>query len=221
MDKEHFESVGLIDGLHSTPSRRYLSNKPISDAIIWDIIDAAIRGPSGGNKQGWVWMVIRDKNTKTKIAHWYLENWNKEYGVRREEILSGTDDDALGPKNFLSADHLANHIHDAPVWIIPILRDVAGSQDPRTGSSIYGAVQNLMLAARAYGIGSTLTALHSTNETQIKSLLNLPDDTLTMAIIPLGYPVKGRWSQPKRKPVEEVTYWESWNVKRDRVTHKL
>ncbi|MEG3595412.1 MAG: nitroreductase family protein, partial [Chloroflexota bacterium] len=83
MGKEHFESIGLIDGLHSTPSRRYLSNKPISDAIIWDIIDAAIRGPSGGNKQGWAWMVIRDKNTKTKIAHWYLENWNKEYGVRR------------------------------------------------------------------------------------------------------------------------------------------
>ena len=76
-----------------------------------------------------------------------------------------------------------------------------------------------MLAARAYGIGSTLTALHSTNETQVKSLLDLPDDALTMAIIPLGYPVKGRWSQPKRKSVEEVTYWESWNVKRDRVTH--
>ena len=51
MDKENFESIGLIDGLHSTPSRRYLSNKPISDEIIWDIIDAAIRGPSGGNKQ--------------------------------------------------------------------------------------------------------------------------------------------------------------------------
>ncbi len=219
MDKENFESIGLIDGLHSTPSRRYLSDTPISEEIIWNIIDAAIRGPSGGNRQGWAWMVIRDKSTKTEIAYWYLKNWTKAYGIRREQILSGTDDDALGPKNFLSADHLANHIQDAPVWIIPVLRNVAGSQDPRIGSSIYGAVQNLMLAARAYGIGSTLTALHSANETQIKNLLNLPDDALTMAIIPLGYPVKGRWSQPKRKSVEEVTHWEYWNVSKVRVIH--
>lgn len=219
MNAKNSKPISLIDGLHSTPSRRYLSDKPISDKIIWNIIDAAIRGPSGGNKQGWAWIVIRDKSTKTKIAHWYLENWNKVYGVRREEILSGAENDALGPKNFLSADHLANHIQDAPVWIIPVLRDVAGSQNPRAGSSIYGSVQNLMLAARAYGIGSTLTALHSPNETEVKNLLNLPNDALAMAIIPLGYPFKGRWSQPKRKPVEEVTYWESWNVKRDRPTH--
>ena len=120
-------------------------------------------------------------------------------------------------RNFLSAEHLANHISDAPVWIVPILRYISKSKSPITGSSIYGAIQNLMLAARAYGIGSTLTALHTAYEEDVKKILNIPDDAMTMALIPLGYPIKGKWSQPKRKPVESVTYWESWNTKKNRI----
>jgi nitroreductase len=215
IDKK-FPNLSLLEGIHSTPSRRYLSEELIDDEIIWNIIDAAIRGPSGGNKQAWGWIVIKDKNTKNQIAKLYLESWNKSYGNRRDSILNNLDNDALGPRNFLSAEHLANHISDAPVWIVPILRYISKSKSPITGSSIYGAIQNLMLAARAYGIGSTLTALHTAYEEDVKKILNIPDDAMTMALIPLGYPIKGKWSQPKRKPVESVTYWESWNTKKNR-----
>ena len=211
------KNLSLLEGIHSTPSRRYLSEELIDDEIIWNIIDAAIRGPSGGNKQDWGWIVIKDKNTKNQIAKLYLESWNKSYGNRRDSILNNLDNDALGPRNFLSAEHLANHISDAPVWIVPILRYISKSKSPITGSSIYGAIQNLMLAARAYGIGSTLTALHTAYEEDVKKILNIPDDAMTMALIPLGYPIKGKWSQPKRKPVESVTYWESWNTKKNRI----
>jgi|TARA_Y100000814_G_scaffold266252_1_gene220010 nitroreductase len=216
IDKK-FPNLSLLEGIHSTPSRRYLSEELIDDEIIWNIIDAAIRGPSGGNKQAWGWIVIKDKNTKNQIAKLYLESWNKSYGNRRDSILNNLDNDALGPRNFLSAEHLANHISDAPVWIVPILRYISKSKSPITGSSIYGAIQNLMLAARAYGIGSTLTALHTAYEEDVKKILNIPDDAMTMALIPLGYPIKGKWSQPKRKPVESVTYWESWNTKKNRI----
>ena len=216
IDKK-FPNLSLLEGIHSTPSRRYLSEELIDDEIIWNIIDAAIRGPSGGNKQAWGWIVIKDKNTKNQIAKLYLESWNKSYGNRRDSILNNLDNDALGPRNFLSAEHLANHISDAPVWIVPILRYISKSKSPITGSSIYGAIQNLMLAARAYGIGSTLTALHTAYEEDVKKILNIPDDAMTMALIPLGYPIKGKWSQPKRKPVESVTYWESWNIKKNRI----
>ncbi|MCS5659165.1 MAG: nitroreductase family protein, partial [Dehalococcoidia bacterium] len=118
------DSLSLIEGLHSTPARRYLSQKPIPDEIIWDILDAAIRGPSGGNSQRWAWIVVRDQEKKKQIANWYREGWDRAYGVRRENILRRTDDsDTLGPRNYLSAEHLANHIQDAPVWIIAILRN--------------------------------------------------------------------------------------------------
>jgi nitroreductase len=80
------KETSLIEGLYSTPARRYLSKKPIPDEIIWKILDAAIRGPSGGNKQGWIWIVVKDQNTKNEIASWYLKTWNQTHGIRRKNI---------------------------------------------------------------------------------------------------------------------------------------
>ena len=217
MNTKAHPNLNLIDGIHSTPARRYLSDQKISDDIIWKLLDAAIRGPSGGNSQKWSWIVVRDRQTKNQIAEWYLDGWNKAYGIRRDDILGRSDiDDTLGPRNYLSAEHLANHIQEAPVWIFAVLRNTAKSNSPRAGSSIYGAVQNLMLAARNYGIGSTLTTLYSGHENEVKQLLGLPEDAMTMALIPLGYPSKGKWSQPKRRRVEDVTHWEHWNVHKQR-----
>ena len=73
-----------------------------------------------------------------------------------------------------------------------------------------------VLAARAYGIGSTLTTLHSGHEDDVRRVLGLPDDALTMALIPLGYPNRGRWAQPKRRPVEQVTHFDGWGSHRER-----
>ena len=72
----------------------------------------------------------------------------------------------------------------------------AAARSPRLGSSIYGAVQQLILAARAYGVGTTLTTLYSGHEEEVRELLGLPDDAMTMALIPMGYPARGRWTQP-------------------------
>ena len=205
------QELGLIEGLHSTPARRYLSDQPIQDEILMKLLDAAIRAPSGGNNQGWGWIVLKDPGKKQKIAEWYREGWQNAYGVRREQILGKTDkSDTLGPRNFLSAEHLANSIQEAPVWVMAILRNAAGSTNPRAGSSIYGAVQHLMLAARAYGIGATLTTLYASHEEDVKKLLGLPEDAMTMALIPLGYPSKGRWAQPKRQPVKDIAFMDHW-----------
>lgn len=211
MNKNTPKDIGLMDALHSTPARRYLSEESIPDEIIIDLLNAAIRAPSGGNNQGWGWLVLKDKLKKAQISEWYREGWESAYGVRKSKILNKTDEsDSLGPRNFLSAEHLANNIQHAPVWIIAILRNAATSKNPRAGASIYGAVQHLMLAARAYGIGATLTTLYSSHEDDVKRLLGIPNDAMTMALIPLGYPSKGRWSEPKRQPISEVAYMDNW-----------
>ena len=207
------EQLDVLEAIHSTPARRYLKPDPIPDDVLWEILDAAIRGPSGGNQQGWGWMVIRDAETKRQIAEWYLEGWTRAYGGQRDESRSG--DTTLGRVNYLSAGHLANHIADAPVWVMPVMRGAAGSGG-RNGGSIYGAVQNLMLAARAHGIGATLTTLYAGHEDDVRKLLGLPDDAATMGLIPLGYPARGKWAQPKRRPVDEVTHWEQWGEQRTR-----
>ena len=208
------EPIPVLEALHSTPSRRYLSGEPIPEDVIRAILDAAIRGPSGGNQQSWGWVVVTDPEIKKPVADWYREGWAKAYGGRREQILADPGGAGLSRASFLAAEHLAGHIEEAPVWIFPVLRHAAASRNPRLGSSIYGAVQQLMLAARAYGIGATLTTLYLGHEDDVRALLGLPDDAATMALIPLGYPAKGRWSQPVRRPLDEVVHWDHWDQER-------
>ena len=210
MSSEDPNSLSLLEGLHSTPARRYLSTEPISDEVVHAILDAAVRGPSGGNSQRWAWIVVRDAEVKRQIAEWYREGWEKNYGSRREQILRADDPEGMSAASFRAADHLAAHLEEAPVWVFPVLLGAARSSNPRLGSSIYGAVQQLMLAARAHGIGSTLTTLYAGHEDGVRKLLNLPDDALTMALIPLGYPARGRWAQPKRRPLDEVVFNERY-----------
>lgn len=212
------EPLPVLDALHSTPARRYLSTDPVPDEVIWAVLDAAVRGPSGGNQQGWGWVVVTDPAVKAQIAAWYLEGWEAAYGRRREQILAAAPSGAGGltRASFLAAEHLAHHLAEAPVWVFPVLRHAATSSNPRLGSSIYGAVQQLMLAARAYGVGATLTTLYAGHEDDVRQLLGLPDDALTMALIPLGYPARGRWKQPARLPVQDVVHWDRWGAGRER-----
>jgi nitroreductase len=82
------EPLPVLDALHSTPARRYLSSEPVPDEIIWALLDAAVRGPTGGNQQGWGWVVVTDPAIKRPVAEWYLDGWNTAYGRRREQILA-------------------------------------------------------------------------------------------------------------------------------------
>ena len=208
--------LSALEALHSTPSRRYLAPDPIPEDVLWAILDAAIRGPSGGNRQQWGWVVVTDQEIKDRVAVWYRENWEAAYGQHRERILAGEADSSMSPRGFLGAEHLAHHLEEAPVWVFPVLRHAAEAKSPRVGSSIYGAVQQLCLAARAYGIGTSLTTLYGGHEDELRELLGLPADALTMALIPMGYPSSGRWAEPKRLPVEDVVHWDRWGAIRDR-----
>ena len=211
------EPLPVLEALHSTPARRYLSAESIPDEIIWALLDAAVRGPSGGNQQAWGWVVVTDPAVKRPVAAWYQEGWTRAYGARREQFLATPAGlDGLSRRSFLAAEHLAGHIAEAPVWIFPVLRNAAGRGNPRLGASIYGAVQQLILAARAYGIGTTLTTLYAAHEDDVRELLGLPGDALTMGLLPLGYPARGRWAEPKRRPVPEVAHWGRWGAHRTR-----
>ena len=210
------QPLSAVEALHSTPSRRYLAPDPIPEDVLWAILDAAIRGPSGGNRQQWGWVVVTDQAVKETVAGWYRENWDSAYGQHRDRILAGDGSSGMSPRGFLGAEHLAHHLEDAPVWVFAVLRNAADATSPRIGSSIYGAVQQLCLAARAYGIGTSLTTLYGGHEDELRELLGLPGDALTMALIPMGYPAQGRWAEPKRRPVEEVVHWNRWGATRDR-----
>ncbi len=196
--------MDVFEVINTTRAMRRLKPEPVPDDLIWKLMGAAIRAPSGGNRQPWGFIVVRDEDTKKKIAGWYLDAWNKSYAMMKHAATA----DPAGARTYASADHLANHLAEAPVLIIAAVRSGDVGTSP-AGSYIYPAVQNLMLAARALGLGTTLTTLHRAHESEVKELLGIPDDIETMALIPIGWP-EGKFGSGPRRPVEEVTHWETW-----------
>jgi nitroreductase len=106
-----------------------------------------------------------------------------------------------------AAQYLADHIHEAPVWIVPCME---GANPSRTaGSSIYPAVQNMLLAARALGLGATLTTLYLSFEKEVEAALGLPADMHSYALLPIGYPM-GRFGSVRRVSVDDIVYGDRW-----------
>jgi nitroreductase len=199
----------ILEAIYTLRAMRRLKTDPVPDELVWKVLDAAIRAPSGGNLQPWRFVVVTDAAKKKKIGEWYLDGWNKMYGPRRDVPIT----DPAAARTFKSADHLANHIAEAPVLIFATVMSNMASVSG-AGPNIFPAVQNLMLAARALGLGTTLTTLHKHHDADVKELLGIPDGVETMALIPMGWP-KGNFGTGPRRPVEEVTHWDSWGAKRE------
>ncbi len=201
----------FFDVVRTQRAMRRLHTDAVSDEDLWTILDAAIMAPNGGNVQPWNFVVIRDAAKKRQIGAWYLEAWDKAYGPSKDAMLA----DPGRARTFSSADYLANHIGEAPVLVLATIKKGMQAFGPTLGASIYPAVQNLMLAARALGLGTTLTTLHKLHEDDVKKLLGIPDDVETMALIPIGKP-KGKFGTPERLPAEKVVYWDAWGERKNR-----
>ena len=203
--------MDIFEAINTQRAMRRLKPDSVSDELIWKLLEAAIRAPNGGNRQPWNFIVIRDAETKKKIGEWYLDGWNKSYGLIRQAALANPET----AKAFASADHLANHLAEVPVFIIATVNHSGVAPVSPPGASIYPAVQNLMLAARALGLGTTLTTIHRVREEEVKQLLGIPEGVETMALIPVGWP-KGKFGAGPRLPVEKVSYWEKWGQTAER-----
>jgi nitroreductase len=190
---------------------RRLKSDPVAEELVWKVMDAAIRAPSGGNLQPWNFVVVQDPGKKKQIGEWYLDGWNAAYGGAVKEAMVA---DPVRGKTWRSADHLANNIADVPVLIFACV-DTQRASVSGAGPNIFPAVQNLMLAARAIGLGTTLTTLHRTHDQEVKDLLGIPSTHDALAMIPMGWP-KGNFGTGPRIPVERVTYWESWGTTKDK-----
>ena len=201
--------MDLLEALHSLRAMRRLKSDPIPDDVLQRILQAAIRAPSGGNRQPWYFLVVREAELRRKLA----ELWNVGYQELLKvpyyaEAVAGRGD-AARQRMMRSVQYLAAHLHEVPVHLI-VCMDTDG-QPPRFnhGSSIFPAVQNLMLAARSFGIGTVLTTIHSYRDAELKALLGIPEPIVVAALIPMGYP-HGSFGAGPRKPLREVTFLERW-----------
>ena len=199
--------ISLFDAIRTQRAIRRFTDDPVPDDAIQTILEAATRAPSGANRQPWYFLVIRDAETKRRIGEWYLDGWNVAYGNTQPG-------DGISSTVYQSADDLAHHMGEAPVLIMACMDRGTGGMGPSpitAGASIYPAVQNMLLAARALGLGTALTTLHRRHEDEVRQLLGIPDNVETAALIPVGYPGEGEhFGGSRRKPVSEVTYHDRW-----------
>jgi nitroreductase len=202
------EIADLFEIIRTTRSMRRLKSDPVPSELIRKILEAGVCAPSGGNMQRWRFLVIRDTKVKETVGALYKRAWDEQVAPR---YRAGEPAPGMSRERFLrlldAAEYLAAHIHEAPVWIVPCLE--GGTPMRTSGSSIYPAVQNMLLAARALGLGTTLTTLYLQFEQEAEAALGLPPGVHSYALLPLGYPL-GRFGPVRRVPLADVVYEERW-----------
>ena len=205
--------MDVFEALYTTRAMRRVSDDPIPDDVLKQMVDAGIRAPSGSNRQGWKFIVVTDPEIKNQLGDLYREAW--DFYVK--EFYGGTSD--LGASNVLddekaeqvvritkSATWLSENFHKVPAMFVVLSRN-----DP-TGSSIFPAIWSLMLAGRAHGVGTCLTTvLGMFKPQQAFKILNIPSDKgwKIDAVVTAGYPL-GKWGVAERNPVDQVTYLNTW-----------
>jgi len=197
--------MSLFEAIHTQRAIRRYKPDLVPDEAITKIIAAATRAPSARNCQPWHFLVLRDAELKNSFGEIYLK---ATLDGRSDGILE--KDTTTFPK---AGFDYAEHIGEFPVLIIVCLEPThPSSHDPfLRGASIYPAIQNMMLAARALGLGACFTSNYRRREGEVKALLGIPDEVPTAGCIPIGYLGEGEhFGGSRRKPVEEVTFYDRW-----------
>jgi nitroreductase len=196
----------LFVAIHTQRAIRYFKPDPVPDELVREVLEAAIRAPSGGNKQRWVFLILRDPEIRAKVAAFYKRAWD-DSGMAR----LARDPEPSTAQIYGSATDLSASMAKVPVLILACIRHSGPNTTLTQGSSIYPAVQNLMLAARGLGLGTVITTVFKRYDDEIKQLLGIPENVETAALIPLGYPSeKAHFGGSRRTPVEQVTYRDRW-----------
>jgi nitroreductase len=190
-------SMPLGEAIFTQRAMRRFKPDPIPIEDLHLLVEAAVRAPNGGNLQVARLLVVTDRSTMHQLGALYREAW---WAKRHDE---GFHDFADLPCAFHPAAGLADAMRDAPCVVLAL----AVANGP--ANSVIPAVQNLMLAARAIGIGSVPTTLHPTVMPRVRALLGIPDDAAFHFCVPLGYP-EGRFGPNVRKPTSETTFLDRW-----------
>jgi nitroreductase len=192
------EGVPLLEGIRTTRAIRRLRPDPVPLALIRKVCEAGTFAPSGGNRQPWKFIAVFDAQRRAWVAERYRKIFHA-YIAPAALAAKAPDFPEAGRRNQRAAIHLADHLHEAPVHLF-----VAGWR--RRGEhqlqALMPAVQNVLLACRAVGLGASLTTLHRGFGEECDRFLGLPEELPTCALLPIGWPL-GRYGRPPRRPVDE------------------
>jgi nitroreductase len=202
----------LVEAMSTQRAVRRLLPDPVDDAVVLRVVELALKAPTGSNAQNWEFVIVKDPGVKERLASRYREAW-KLYGGIGKRMARG---DERMEKILRAVQWQVDHFTELPVLVVPCLKG-----GPREGripyvplphiassssfGSIYPSVQNLLLAARAAGLGASLITLPLWSVTSARAILGLPLTVTPVCVVPLGWP-RGRYGPTTRRPVEEVVH---------------
>ena len=206
--------MDIYEALYTTRAMRRVRPDPVPMEVQARILDAAIRAPTGGNAQNWAFLLVDDKEVLGRIAPLYRDSIDQLWSVIYADRLAAAAADPEAPESIAmlkvqrSAQWLADHFDEVPLYLFGFIQ-----HDP-TGGSIFPAVWSAQLAARAEGVGSSLTVVLGVfHSDETYDILGVPKDQgwLMACCVSFGYPT-GRWAVAPRRPVHEVAYRNQWGA---------
>lgn len=199
--------------------RRLDLNREVEPALIEECLSLALQAPTGGNDQGWHFVVVTDPTKRAAIAEVFraaaieYSQRPRPPRPRRRELTA--DEKAARKRVMASSGYLFEHLHEVPVLVIPCVEgriDDAPLADQATAfGSILPAVWSFMLAARSRGLGTSLTTAHLEREADVAALVGIPHDEVTqVALVPVAHTVGDDFKPATRRPLDTVVHWNAW-----------
>ena len=199
------EDVPLLEGIRTTRAIRRLRTDPVPPDLIRKVCEAGTFAPSGGNRQPWIFVAVTEPERRAFVAERYRRAFS-DYIAPALKAAEAPDFPEARRRNLRAALHLAEHLAEVPVHLF-----VAGWTRRGTpqNQALFPAIQNVLLACRAVGLGASLTTVHRAYGEEIDSYLGLSPRTPSCALLPIGWPA-GRYGRPPRRSVDECLHWERY-----------
>jgi nitroreductase len=209
------DEPGLFEVMYTCRAMRRLHPDPVPEELLIRLIDAGNQAPSGSNLQGTRWLIVRDGEQKRRLAVLNKAAVDAYIGPQRANPADLPHQPRDKRRRMLEAVlWQADHLHEAPALIIACYQfpaPVKPAQAAQAAGSVWPGVQNVLLAARALGLGAAPTTLGLTNRDAAREILGLPENMEAYCLIPVGYPM-GRFGPLTRLPVAETFRWDRWDA---------
>jgi len=216
--------IALADRLLTTTRsvrKRLDLGRPVPPELIERALEVALQAPTGSNSQGWHFVVVTEAEKRAGLARLYKRAWELYASGQipgRAELPADDPRAEQLPRIIDSAAHLAEHLHEVPVHVIPCVEGRVEEAGTLAQASVYGsilpAVWSFMLALRARGVGSAWTTLHIMFERDAAELLGIPPTLTQTALLPVAYYTGAEFKPAKRLPARDLTHWNAWGKRR-------
>jgi nitroreductase len=200
--------MDLHEAMRTNRAIRRYRPEPVPDDVLLRCLEAATWAPSGSNRQAWRFCVLRSPEVRAVLGPAYRRGWeemSQGYGVTQIDPA----DDSPRARMGRTLWHFVEHFEEVPAYVLFCVEDRGRPVALADGASIYPAVQNFMLAARAEGLGTVMTSWFQYCEAELREVVGVPDGWLLAGLLPVGWPV-GRHGPVRRRPVTELAYADRW-----------